>query len=380
MANVLGDYNPTRYAQEALEQLNKVLGMAFHVHRGYDPAPSEKGDTIKIRRPGIFTAASMPISTAHSITPETLSMQLGTWEGVAFAVTDKDLAFTTEQIVTEHLSPAAVAIADSIDQDLTGLYTGVGNFVNQTGTTAAIVDLTNLKKTMFDLKVPRQGSRALMVGGQVEADLSALAVFHAADSGVDGASLQRDGYLGRKFGFDIFANQNVATHVTGTVVSGADQAGEVAGVNAVGATSIIIDTFASAETFKAGDSFTIAGDTQKYSITTDVALVTSSATVVISPALKVATAGAEVVTVRVQAKLTENMAFAPGAFALGMAPLSDLGNAAGADIGVAEDPITNITLRSRRWYEGKEAAVYWGLDALWGVKVIEPNLAVRFNS
>ena len=56
MANLLTAglaYDPYFYANAALAQLNKKLGMAFFVHRDYeDEKGMEKGSTIQIRRPG----------------------------------------------------------------------------------------------------------------------------------------------------------------------------------------------------------------------------------------------------------------------------------------------------------------------------------------
>ena len=60
MANVLGNYNPEFYAQEALIQLYKALGMAGRVHRGAEQerngSGNSKGDTINLKRPTKFTA------------------------------------------------------------------------------------------------------------------------------------------------------------------------------------------------------------------------------------------------------------------------------------------------------------------------------------
>ena len=91
MANALGLYDPLFYANQALIQLEKALGMGRVVHRGYDKEPTQKGSTIKIRRPSVFTAQSMPISTPNDLLPETVSIDVDQWYGVEFALTDKEL-------------------------------------------------------------------------------------------------------------------------------------------------------------------------------------------------------------------------------------------------------------------------------------------------
>ena len=63
MANVLSNYDPIFYANEALIQLRKNLGLAARVHRGYDPTPQQRGSTINIPRPTSFTATEVNPTT-----------------------------------------------------------------------------------------------------------------------------------------------------------------------------------------------------------------------------------------------------------------------------------------------------------------------------
>ena len=63
MSNTLGNYDPIFYAQEALIALNKALGMAGRVHRGYDPNPQQKGSVINITRPSVFEATEVNTGT-----------------------------------------------------------------------------------------------------------------------------------------------------------------------------------------------------------------------------------------------------------------------------------------------------------------------------
>jgi hypothetical protein len=367
-----------------LIQLEKALGMANTVYRALDRNPQDKGSVIQIRRPTSFTAQAMPISAGNStdLNPETVSLTLDQWQGVQFALNDKELSFTKEVIIEEHIRPAAVAVADDIDQSLTERYIDCPWFVDAADP-GAVSDFTSVKQVMFDNKVPLD-NRFLMINGEREADYSALAVFHQANTGVDGEMLQRDGFLGRKFGFDIFANQNVKTHTTGTVTDGTgDTAGAIAGSQTitVGTTvTVNIDDLADGETLVAGDSFVVAGDTQRYAIVTGGTVSSNAVSVTFQPAAKVAWSENDIVTFRAQTKLNENLAYHRNAWALAMAPLSILGAQAGAQMGVAVDPITNLALRSRLFYDGLTAKVFVSLDALWGRVILDHNLAVRMNS
>ena len=99
MANTLGVYKPIFYANEALIHVRNYLGMAMRVHRGFEGerASYGKGDTISIRRPSTFTAASAPVSHANAaskVTTETVDISLDQWQEVKFTLTDQELAYT----------------------------------------------------------------------------------------------------------------------------------------------------------------------------------------------------------------------------------------------------------------------------------------------
>src|SRR4051812_29511911 len=115
MSNELSVYDPLFYSQEAIIQLHKALGMAARVHRGYDKSPQQKGSTISISRPSTFTAKAAPQS-AQDIDAGEVQIVLDQWYEVKFKLTDKELTYTTDKIITDHIGPAAYAIADKIDQ------------------------------------------------------------------------------------------------------------------------------------------------------------------------------------------------------------------------------------------------------------------------
>lgn len=382
MPNVLGIYSPIFYAQEALIQLEKALGMAGRVHRGYSKEAAQKGKTVSIRRPSTFTAQNAP-SSAQDLDTGSVDITLDQWKEVKFKLTDAELNWTQEQIITEHIRPAAYALADAIDVVLAQRYREVPWFVDGADP-AVVTDLTKTWQVLFDNQVPMSDESLihLMINGERAADFMALEAFSSAAWNSQNEAAQRRGTLGTRYGMEIFANQNVQTHVPGTVVTGADQAGAVNGAHAKGATSLAVNAFAATETFKAGDSFVITGFTQRYAITADATLVGSAATLSISPPLANALSGAEVVTVRVQgaSNRKENIAFHRNAFALATAPLSEMGNELGAKIATLVSPDGTITLRSRVFYMPDISEVRVALDILYGVRTLDSNLAARYNS
>lgn len=371
-------YDPYFYASAALEQLNKRLGMAAFVYRDYEAEKGqEKGSTIRLRRPGKFTAANMPIAegSAADISPDYMDVTLDQWKGVVFGLTDKELSYTKERVIEEHIGPAAIAVADAIDQSLVDLGLSIPWIVDDDATTP-INDFSNIKETLFNNLAPRQGDYFYMLDNVLQKRYEQQAVFYQANTGVDAETLQRDGFLGRKFGFVMFGNQNEVTYTTGTI---ALTSPTVSGAHAKGATSLVIAGSTGSGTARKGTVITITGHTQKYAITADVSVGASGFTAAVEPAIASALSGGEVVAFDQDAATSIGLAFHRRAFALVMAPLSTVGSGLGIKMATMADPITGLVLRTRLWASGGSAKVFVGVDALWGVRVLNPNLAVRLQ-
>lgn len=381
MANILTAglaYDPYFYAAAALEQLNKRLGMAAFVYRAYEGEKgAERGSTIRLRRPGKFTAQDMPISeaSASDIEPEYLDMTLGNWKGVVFGLTDKELTYTREQVINEHIDPAAIAVADAIDQSLQDLVLDVPWIVDDDATTP-VNDFSNLRERFFLNNAPRSGEAFYQLDSVLQKRYEQQQVFYQANTGVDAATLQRDGFLGRKFGFLMFGNQNEPSYTTG---SAALTSPAVSGAHSKGATQLVIAGTGGSGTLTKGSVITLTGYSQKYAVTADTAMGASGATVPISPQLQTDVADTTVAAFDQTASTSIGSAFRRNAFALGMAPLSTVGNGLGIKMATMADPITGLVLRTRLWASGGSAKVYVGIDALWGAKTLDPNLAVRLR-
>ncbi len=295
--------------------------MSARVHRGYDKEPQEKGSTIKISKPGTFLAKDAP-SADQDLTPGDTEIRLDRWREVKFSVSDKELAYAGEKIITDHIRPAAYALSNDIDLSLNGLAKSVPWFYNAAATTE-VKDLTRVHQVLFNNKVPMNDSLLhLEVGGDLQAGF--LELF--ANSSFAGASSQevhKSGHIGNRLGFEIFGNQNVGSHVKGTA-SVATLA--VNGAVQKGATSLNLDATAVNGTLVAGDSFSIAGDPQRYVVAaTLTAAGNAFSGVQVFPPLAQDAPDNAVVKMDLTNHV-ENLAFHRNAFALGMAPLSELGN------------------------------------------------------
>ena len=375
--NVLSVYDPYFYANEGLIALEASLGMAGRVYRGYDKEAKAKGSTIEIRRPGTFVAQDAP-SSDQNVEASGIEMKLDYWKEVKFSLTDKELTFTGEEIIKEHIRPAVYALSKDIDSKLNGLAEFVPWYVDAQATTS-IDDLTGVSQMMFDNRVPMDnGNLSLEVGSTLRAGFQKL----FASNNLAGAASQevlKTGHIGNWLGFELFGNQNVGSHVKGTCSVAALA---VNGAFAKGATVINLDAAAVTGTLVLGDSFAIAGDVQRY-VVVNSAPVTASGNaftgVQVYPPLAQAVADNAVVTVSLM-NFTNSVAFHKNAFALGMAPLSDIGEQLGnARVASVVDPRTGLAMRSRIWYAPDASAVKVALDVLYAVKCLDGNLGCRLR-
>jgi len=379
VTNVLGVYNPTFYAQEALIHLEKALGMANRVHRGVDDERRSfnKGQTVSIRKPSTFTAGNAPVA-ASDLNTETENITLNQWKEVKFELTDKELAYTGERIINDHIRPAAYALADVIDQALAALYADVPWYYDLSGT-PTVADVYGPRNVMFNNAVPvTEEYMHYMMAGAFGHSLMGLQAFTQYQGAKDEAmKTLLTGSLGTKFGMECFMNQNTPSHVKGTCDDTALKVG--AGGVVKGATTIdllAVDAGVTG-TLVAGDVLAIAGDTQKYAVTaTNTAAANAFTAVPVTPALSMAHAANVAVTARLDNHVA-NLSFHRNAFALAMAPLSELGNELGAKIATITDPVTGLAIRSRLFYIGDSSKVVVALDVLYGVKTLDPNLACR---
>ncbi len=388
MANTTDPYNPIFYANEALIVLENAMGMAKRVHRGYDSErkSANKGDTIQISKPGTFTAGAAPtaIASTQDVSPTSIDITLDQWYDVKFGLTDKELAYTGPKIISDHIAPAVYALASNMETALTNLYRQVPHrrAVNSTIAATDIVDTRKILRdnagTIVDTDVVHYG-----IDSTLEAAFLNLELFHAASIAGEQDSMptRRSGSLGTRFGVEHFVQQTLATHASGTVCTGADQAGALSADIALGTTTVPVNALAASETFKAGDQFTIAGDSQRYCITADATLSSNAATLSCWPPIKIAASSADVVTFEAAASshadaYYSNIMFHKNAFAIAMAPLPMIGDGAGANMAVVTDPHTGLSIRSRLSYDDNTAQVIVTLDILYGVKVLDTELAV----
>lgn len=370
-----------------LRNLRQFCIMPQLVNNDYSMDARAKGDTIDVPVPVAATStavthAEVPPAPA-TMTPTKVQIQLDNWEHSNFHLSDKDLLSIDKN---KHFLPmqageAIKAIANSINESIFSEYVGVYGYAGTAGTTpfvTTVAGATDLRKVLHRQLCPKD-QRRVVLDFDAEANALALAPFRDTSQSNDPNPIT-EGQIGRKFGMDWFADHHVPTHTAGTITTGL--ATKAATVEPVGETSIVCTTAGAtgACDLKEGDIILIDGDDQTYTLTADAvqAVAATDVTLTISPGLKVATTGGEAVTVK--ASHVVNLGFHRDAFALAMRPLqtdleSEMTSQLGSKIISMQDPISGLILRLEVSRQYKQ--VMWDFDALWGVKLVRPELAAR---
>lgn len=339
------------------------------VNSSYSGATSKKGDTITIPLSSAITSVDVvPASFAPDAGDTTLTnvpIALNKWREAAFDISDEDVEAAMDDVFPMQAAEAVKSLANYVDNYLLGLYT---QFFSTAGSAAAVPFAAGTTKDATDMRTELSNNLAPITDRwavtDARAEGSALEVRAFQDLSWNGSPQGIiEGQLNRKLGFGWWMDQNVPTHTAGTADSYT-----VTGVNAIGSTSIGLS--AGTGDFNEGDIVTFSGDPQTYVVTAAVSG-PAPATIVISPALRIATAGGETATVT--ASHVVNLGFHRDAIGFASRPLR--GGKNGITTASAVDPISGLAMRVEVKEEHKRQRVSY--DILFGANVVRAEFGVR---
>ena len=201
---------PDIIAREALMVLRNNAVMANLVHRDYsDEFAGAVGDEITVRKPATFVANEYTGSIqVQDATESGVTVKLDKHLDVSFAVTAKQMTLDIADFSKQLLVPAMQAFADKVDKYLIALEAeATSRHPHATGVIAP-ADLVAARKFLTENAAPL-ADRRFVVGATAEADLLGNELFVSAEKVGDTATL-KEASLGRKFGMDIYVDQNIA--------------------------------------------------------------------------------------------------------------------------------------------------------------------------
>ena len=201
---------PDIIAREALMVLRNNAVMANLVHRDYSREfVAGVGDTITIRKPATFTANEFDGEIeVQDATENSATVVMDKHLDVSFAVTSEQMALDIEDFSAQLLVPAMQAFLDKIDGYILGLAKDVTNSVTATGDAHA--DMVDARAFLTKAAAPLT-ERRFVASSDMEADLLKTDLFVSAEKVGDEGTALREASLGRKFGMDIYVDQNADT-------------------------------------------------------------------------------------------------------------------------------------------------------------------------
>lgn len=405
MANAL--LTPSVIAKEALMQLENQLVMGNNVYKEYKNEFSKVGDTVSIRKPVKFVVTDGATLTKQDVEEATTNIVIDQRKHVGWKFSSQDLTLTIEEYSERYIKPAVIALAQSVESNLTGLYADVSNFAGTAGTVPNTFAHLGLAGRILDDNAVPEGRKAIFnpeATWSLADGLKAVFVQGKAKTALEEA---RMGYYAR---FDTYMGQSIKVHTVGVatgtpLVNGADQNVTYASSKNTNAQSLITDgwTNDTAGILKEGDVFTIAGvyavnpqtkdstgALRTFVVNADVAsgATTGPATLSITPAIildgpyqnvtavPVDDAVITVVTGTGGTGYAQNLCYHPNAFALVTVPLEMPDGASFK----ARETHNGLSIRVVKAYDIDTDDEIIRLDILFGSKTIYSELACRLTS
>lgn len=415
MANTI--LNPSIIAKAAVRILDNELVMANKVFRGYEEEFRQsvngykKGASITIRKPNQFTVRTGAVASVQDVTEGSETFTVNQQIGVDFQFSSSELTLNIGELAERVMRPAMITLANKIDQDLLSLYKDVSNWAGTPGSTvASFAGFAKAPERMDLLAVPDDQRAAVLS----PTDHWALAGSQTALYMQDVArNAYRKGAIGMIGGIDTYMTQNIQTHTVGPMggtplVNGAGQnvnySPSVKNTEYVPGTQTLNTdgwTNSAASRVKQGDVFTIAGVfavnpvtkatlpfLRQFVVTADMS--SDGAGVInnmpIAPAIITTGAFQNVSAAPADnAALTflgtaatgyaQNLVFHKNAFGLVVVPMEKPPGA----VDVARESYKGLSVRVVPYYDGANDVSKWRLDVLYGIKTLDPRLAVRLS-
>lgn len=400
-------------ASAAVTILDNNCVMGGLVHRGYEDDFGKKvngytvGETISIRRPTDFTVRNGATAVNQDVVEGKTTFTVDKQKGVDFKFTSQDLTLQIEDLADRVIKPAMIQLANQIDRDIMSLYKYVNNHVTiPAGGIDSFADFALAPTRMDTCAVPQDDRYAVLSPSDTWKMLGSQTALYIQDA-AKGA--YRNAKLGQIGGIDTYMSQNVPTHTTGSRAAASDViaasfTGDTwAATKDTNYSTINVGTLSGATvTIKAGDTLTIADVYDVNPVTKEAlphlkmftvvnnetasgsavaalevspAIIPSGAQATVAFAAGVTDINTKAVTFQGAASTgyTQNLFFHKNAFGLVMVPMV----APPGAVDVARRSYKGYSVRVIPYYDGLNDVSNWRLDVLYGVKCIDPRLAVR---
>lgn len=206
---------PTIVAAQALGYLKNNTVMAQLVARDWDNEVAQYGQTIKIPYPGTLSANDKAADTVITLQRPTVgeyTVTLDKHKEISFLVEDFGAMLARPDWFSIYMESAMSVLAEQIDSDLTGLYSGLSQSIDASGGLGED-DLRLARRYLNSAKAP-MANRALVLHEDAEYEALGIERLVNRDYAESLGSMAAGSYVNRAYGFDIFMSQSIATATT----------------------------------------------------------------------------------------------------------------------------------------------------------------------
>lgn len=379
---VCGENDFTDYINQlvlplSMSRLRSQLSMLQLVTVNTSDESKSFGDKVKVPMPVVFGKADKfdPAvgSQASEIKAEGVEVQLNNQIYKEVKANDAEvMKCAANSILHSALEGMVDALAVSLNEAVFDCYKDISNF---SGVLESINprDKSSLIGARKGLQVNKVfNNRKMVLTNDTESDLL-LELSKVNETGDQ--VLVNEGFIGRKFGWDIYTDNQAPTHLAGT-------ASEVvgitaAGINLAGSPVLKVSSVEEGATFVRGDILKVAGG-YSLAVAADIeADATGNVEIPVVGGLKLPVVAGT--AIEVVGTHNVDLGFTPAAFMVAFRQLETPGSTPGVEVGRMTDPLSGITLRLMRWYNPVTEATHWKLETLCGVKTIDPARAIRMG-
>jgi hypothetical protein len=331
---------------------------------------ADVGDNITISDVNALTA--IPVTPAN-VAPDPAdvggvkrSVPINQWYEVPFQMNDKELLEVERGFLPRIAEQAVIALANQVEGwIILELLKGIPYAVGTPGTAPFQTDLDEFFEAsiLLDEKNVPGSQRGVMLNPR--AYNNALRTRALQDASWRGSNRTMETrQILTALGAQWEQTNSIKTRTQGTGTGYL-----LAGAVAKGAREFTVDT--GTGTWLPGDTFTVAGDNEPYSVVSF-----SGGILEVSPAVRVALADNSAIT-RVAANGVPNFLIHPNAFAFVNRPLAQnsILRQAGGVFETVTDPESGLTFRLELLREHKR--VRWSIDMLWGGGVLNAEFGAR---
>jgi hypothetical protein len=289
---------PEQWAMEGLVQLEELMVVSKLVHRDFENSIQKFGDVVNTRKPGEFKIQRKVDgdTLAHQAAASTnVQVKLDQWFYNSFVIFDGEQSKSFKELVEQYLVPSMRVIARSADRAVLGRSHEL--MANKVGRLASIAASTchewvlDARETLNRNLAPQDEARSLLLAPTSETAMLKNSLFIKANERGDGGAALENARLGRIFGFNTFAPQNVSSVRTGADVATGTSTNALA-AGATGSLTVSVAGYVSV----VGEYANIAGNDQP-NVLTAVTAVTNTTAMTLDAAIKYATGAGAVVTV-----------------------------------------------------------------------------------